>query len=194
MTVFHVSVGVWGTISTILFESSQFYGRSQQCSCLDGLHTFSYFQVPQSVYTSFKDCTRSTDYNWYHRHFHVPSFCKFSGKVKVLISLFLFFQFYSVVSRDSEVHNSANSFFLFIVTKSDRLAKMRWSVCISKYQMSPCVSFSRIDSGLCIYHFFVWSISCTIPSESPYPPSRVWFYILSVLKYCVTDRFISITA
>ena len=31
------------------------------------------------------------------------------------------------------------------------------SVCISKSQRSLCVSFSRTDSGLCIYHLFVWS-------------------------------------
>ena len=33
----------------------------------------------------------------------------------------------------------------------------RWSVCISKCQRSLCVSFSRRESGLCIYHLYVWS-------------------------------------
>ena len=40
-------------------------------------------------------------------------FLKFSSKVEVLISLFTFFQFYSVVIRDSKVNNFAG--FLFFV-------------------------------------------------------------------------------
>ena len=41
------------------------------------------------------------------------SFFQFSSKVEVLISLFPFFQFHSVVSRDSKVDNFAD--FLFLV-------------------------------------------------------------------------------
>ena len=37
------------------------------------------------------------------------------------------------------------------------LADMSWSVYISKSQRRLCVSFSRTDSGLCIYYLFVWS-------------------------------------
>ena len=37
------------------------------------------------------------------------------------------------------------------------LAKIRGSVCISKPQRSLCISFSRTDSRLYIYHLFVWS-------------------------------------
>ena len=48
-------------------------------------------------------------------------------------------------------------FFLLMITRSGRLAEIRWSVCISKSQRSSCVSFSRTDSGLCIYHLYVWS-------------------------------------
>ena len=43
--------------------------------------------------------------------FMFHSFFKFSSKVQVLIFLFLFFQFYSGVSRDSKVDNSAKSLF-----------------------------------------------------------------------------------
>ncbi len=39
------------------------------------------------------------------------SFFQFSSKVEVLILLFTFFQFYSVVSRDSKVNNFANCLF-----------------------------------------------------------------------------------
>ena len=54
---------------------------------------------------------KSTNHNYYNRHFHVPEFFQFSSKVDVLILLFTFFQFYSAVSRESKVDNFANSFF-----------------------------------------------------------------------------------
>ena len=46
---------------------------------------------------------------------------------------------------------------LLIIIKSHRLAEIAWSVCMSKSQRSLCESFSMIDVGLCIYHWFVWS-------------------------------------
>ena len=70
---------------------------------------FFYSQFFQSLYQVFRDCTERTDYNWYHRHFHVPLFFMFSGKVQVLISLFAFFQFYYIVCRDGKVNYSASS-------------------------------------------------------------------------------------
>ena len=47
-------------------------------------------------------------------HFQVPVFFFNSlAKISVLILLFAFFQFYSVVSWNSKVHNSASSIFFF---------------------------------------------------------------------------------
>ena len=90
--------------------------------------------------------------------FMFHSFFQFSSKVQVLILLFAFFQFYSVVSRDSKVHNSGSSPFLFIINiRSGRLAEIRRSVCILKFHWSLCVSFSKTDAGLLIYHLFIWS-------------------------------------
>ena len=66
------------------------------------------------LYQSFGVCTKSTNHKWYKRHFHVPQyvcFFQFPCKVEVFILLFAFFQFYSVVSRDSKVHNLASSLF-----------------------------------------------------------------------------------
>ena len=42
-------------------------------------------------------------------------FFQFPGKVQVLIFLFTFFQFYSVVSWDSKVHNFASSLFCWLL-------------------------------------------------------------------------------
>ena len=62
-----------------------------------------------------------------------------------------------MVSQDSKVHNSASSFLLLITTRFGCQAEIKQSVCISKSLRSLCISFSRTDSGLCIYHWFVWS-------------------------------------
>ena len=80
--------------------------------------------------------------------FMFHSFFQFSSKVLVLISLFTFLQFYPVVSQNCKVHYSAGS---------GHLPKIRWSVCISKAQRILFISFSRMDSGLIIYHLFIWS-------------------------------------
>ena len=90
------------------------------------------------------------------------SFFQFPSKVEVLILLFTFFQFYSVVSRDSKVDYFANSLLFFfllllIIIKTDLLAGIRWSVCMLKSHKSLCVAFSRTGAGLCIYHLLVWS-------------------------------------
>ena len=69
---------------------------------------------------------------------------QFPSKVMVLILLFTFFYFYSLVSRDSKTHCDASSlFFVLIIIKSGRLEEIRWSVCMSKSHRSLCVSFSR---------------------------------------------------
>ena len=47
--------------------------------------------------------------------------------------------------------------FLLTVTRSGRLAEIRWSVCISKCHRIFCVSFSRVSSELDVYNLFVWS-------------------------------------
>ena len=83
------------------------------------------------------------------------SFFQFPSKVEVLIRLFTFFQFYSVISRDTI--QLVLFFFYLTITWIGCLAEIRWSVCISKSLRSLCFSFFRTDSGLCIYHLFVWS-------------------------------------
>ena len=115
--VFHTSISWWflteAWVAASLLDSSQYSGQSQQCCSLDGFHSSSYFQVLQSLYQTFSDCTKSTNYDWYNHYFHVLQFFQFPSKVQVLILLFAFFQFYSVLSQVSKVHNLASflSFF-----------------------------------------------------------------------------------
>ena len=58
-------------------------------------------------------------------------------------------------------------FFLFIINRSDLLAKIRWFACMSKSQMCLCVLYSWTGAGLCIYHLFVRSnkISSHLPVD-----------------------------
>ena len=48
-------------------------------------------------------------------------------------------------------------FFLLIITWSSLLTGIRWSVCILKCQRISWVLFTRMDSGLRVYHLIVWS-------------------------------------
>ena len=57
---------------------------------------------------------KRTNHNWYYCHLHILQLFQFSSKVEVLNSFFTFFQFYSVVSRDSKVDNFADFFFLVV--------------------------------------------------------------------------------
>ena len=119
----------WQQVPSSLPNSYQYSGQSQQRCSLDGLQLSSYFQVHQSMYQSFIHCTRGTNYNWYHRHFYVPQFFRFSWKVSELISLFAFFQFYSVVSQD---------IIIIIIIMSSRQEGYTWpSLATSPYRSSP---------------------------------------------------------
>ena len=135
--------------------------------------------------------TKSTNYNWYNSHFHVPQFFPFPSKVEVLL-LFIFFQFYSVVSWDSKVRNSVSSLFCcccccwllegLVVwpTLSDSFVPQNLrGVCVSHFpeQMLGC--------AYTIYSYDQISIPCTVPNGSPCPPSRVWSYTLCVLICCI---------
>ena len=109
-----------------------------------------------------------------------------------IIVTFMFHSFFNSLGRSSNLYFFSLSFnftlwsartsksiirqvlFFFIIIRSSRLAEMRWSVCMLKSQGSLCVSYSRTDAGLCIYHLFVWSNSnflhnskwITLPTQS----------------------------
>ena len=87
------------------------------------------------------------------------SFLQFSCKVMVLSLFFTFFQFHSVVSRDSKVDSFADFlfFFLLIIIRPGLRGEIRWSVCTSKSHRGLCLSFSRTGAGLCIYYLLAWS-------------------------------------
>ena len=91
--------------------------------------------------------------------FMFHSFFQFSSKVEVLILLFTFFQFYSVVTRDSKVDYFASSLFLLllIIIKSGLLAGIRWSVWMLKSHRSFIIIIIIII--IIIYSFRVFHIN-----------------------------------
>ena len=115
----------------------------------------SYFQMHQSLYQSFGDCTGCVNNNSYHRHFHVP--CFFQQSLCTYLTFHLPLVLLSGQPEQQSSQFGSFSCFFLTVTSSGRLSKIRWFVCILKSQRILCVSFSWTDSGLCIYHWFVWS-------------------------------------
>ena len=83
--------------------------------------------------------------------------CFFSSLARTrYLSLFIFFSFTQWPEQQSPLFGRF-SFFMLTFISSCRLVEIWWSVCISKSQRSLFILFSRTDSELCIYHFFVWS-------------------------------------
>ena len=71
------------------------------------------------------------------------------------LSPFFAFFFFSFTLWSTGMTKS--TIFFLTITRSRRLAEIRWSFCISKSQRILCISFSRVYSGLYWYHLIVWS-------------------------------------
>ena len=87
------------------------------------------------------------------------SFFNSLARSRFLSFFSLFFSILHCGQPGQQSPHFCNFCFLLTIIRSGLLAKIRWSVCISKSQRGLYVSFSRTDSGLCIYHFFIWSNS-----------------------------------
>ena len=102
--------------------------------------------------------------------FMFHSFYQFPSKVQVLILLFIFFQFYSEISRDSEVLNSASSLLLLlIIIKSGPLAEIRGSVCMFKSHRNLCLTLwdrCWVIDIIIIYEFFIIALAIGLSLES----------------------------
>ena len=120
--------------------------------------------------------------------FPFPILSVFFPSMTIIISISVTFMFhYFLCSCLSFCFLSLSLSFLIIITVFGLRALLRWSVCMSKSQRIFYVSFSRTDSRLYTYHLVVcqnWN-SCTIPSGSPVPPSRVYSYIPFALVCCI---------
>ena len=110
----------------------------------------------------------------YHRHPHVPQFFFFFGfllcfvlfffrslarsKYFVYFSLSFIFTLWSAGTSKSTrwqflIFFLIYLFILWINIRSSLVALIRWPVCITKSLGILYVSYSRTDSGLCMYHW-----------------------------------------
>ena len=74
-----------------------------------------------------------------------------------LFALSFGFTLWSVGTAKSIIWQVFSHFCL--ITRSSRLVEIRWSICCSESQIILCVSFSRTDYELGMYHLLVWSNS-----------------------------------
>ena len=152
------STGIWVTAN--LFKSPGYFTVfcwCNQCCSLNGLHSFSYFQVFKSLYEYFGDCTVGRYYNCYHHHFHVPQFVSYLAMSMCLAVFLLSFSFTQWLDWTFKSSIWYVLTLLLTIPKSGRMSEIRWSVCFSKSQRIFCVLFSWMDSGLCIYSLTTWS-------------------------------------
>ena len=61
----------WQQVSSNLQDSSQYSDWSQYCCSLKGLYLSSNFYVFSSLYQSFRDCSKSTNYYYYYYHYKI---------------------------------------------------------------------------------------------------------------------------
>ena len=100
----------------------------------------------------------------------------------IYLSIFLFTPYSTATVKSRRLQ----LLFLFIKNSFRLLTEMKWAVCILKSRKFLFVSFSRTYSGLCnttCQHRQIL-IACTIPSESPLPPSHALSSILFLPIYC----------
>ena len=127
--------------------------------------------------------------------FMFHSFFQFHSKVKVLIPLFAFIQFYFIVSRDSKVHNSAPFFFCWLLL--DLLVIPKFGELFLSHNprgvFAPNSPGQILGCAYSICSYSQTSTSCTIPCGSPWPPIRALSYTLYVLICSICLLFVSIT-
>ena len=157
----------WQQISSGLQDSSQYSSRSHQCCSEEYLDSSSDFQFSSLFSCPSKTITSSpTTIGITVTLYSTVSFYSLT-RSKYLSFRFILFSFCGPPEQQNP--RADKFFFLFINTRSDILAGIRWSISISK-----CLSYSRADSGLCIYHLVVWwnfsllhnSLWITFPTQS----------------------------
>ena len=83
------------------------------------------FKSSSPFYNPLVILPNAPNQNRHNCYFDIPQLFQFSSKVEVLILLFTFLQIYSVVRRDSNVYNFADSLFLLIIMRSSLLTRIR---------------------------------------------------------------------
>ena len=83
-------------------------------------------------------------------------------------------------------------FFLLTNTRSCLLAEIGWCVCILKSRRILCVLFSRMDSSLCQYPFFIWpNFSFLYNSQWIILLLLIWLFHISVSWWSFTGDWVT---
>ena len=99
MVIFHRSLSdsksprVSGILLSILTDFNNAVVSRQILTMLWSLVFWSlrWFPVPQFFFYIFRNCSKCTNYNRYHRYIYVPQLFKLSGKIQMFVFLFAFF-------------------------------------------------------------------------------------------------------
>ena len=149
----------WKQVSLGLQDSSRYCNWSKLCCSPNSLDLSPKFQLFQSSFQTFGDCSKCVNYNWYYSHLHIPQLPQFFGRVLVLVSFCtsLIFPLSSTGMSKFTIWQVLFFFFLLIITRPALLVGVRRSVSNSKFLRILCLSLSSRDAGLCIYHLVAWS-------------------------------------
>ena len=113
---------------------------------------FLHLPLFQSLFQALEDYFKSTNYYYYH----LPQLFQIFGKIQVFVSShFLLFSLCGLLEKQVSWWHFL--FSLLINTRYCLLVSFMWSVYISETQRILCISFSRTDYALCIYHLVEWS-------------------------------------
>ena len=145
----------------------------------DGVHSSSYIQFLLSLYLFFGESSESIYFNCITITllFHSLFVFQLPSKVFVLIYLFTFFQFYFVVCQFTILHVFCCFFLFFCWLSLGLVFRLRLrDPFVSQNPREVSGSHSpgwlrSCASTICLYGHI--SISCTVPSGSPSPLSRV---------------------
>ena len=80
--------------------------------CFDSVYDFPFLS---SLSLAFEDYSTTTNYTWYHYHFHGPQFLKLSSKVPVFVYLLVVFNFPFVVRLNHKQNLLDDKFFFFVL-------------------------------------------------------------------------------
>ena len=126
-----------------------------------------------SFYQSFDDCAKSTNYDWYNRHFHAPQFFFDSLVRSCYLPLFSFSFNYTLWSAGTEKSTILQVLFFFFVNYYKVRSRLRDPfVCQNPIGVDASYFLGQMlgcANTLCSYGQI--PISCTIPSRSLCPLS-----------------------
>ena len=136
---------------------------------LDGLYLSS---VLQSLYQSFGDHSKCTNYSWYHCNLHVSYFPQSSP---IFIPFLPSFNFTLWSAGMVKFTIQQVLYFLLTITRSGCLAKIRGFVCISKSQISLCLIF--LDGFWVVHILLVHMVKFRLLAQFP-----VNYFLYSVMS------------